>query len=44
MTKIYIVILAAVVSIAGGMKGRLKDIFSRIRYPYLLHQNVDHVS
>jgi hypothetical protein len=43
MVKNYIIILVDAASIAGGIKGRLKDIFSRIRCPYLLHQNVDHV-
>jgi len=44
LKTIHIIILADVVWIAGGIRGRLKDIFSMVRHLCLLNKNVDHVS
>jgi GT2 family glycosyltransferase len=44
LKSIHIIILANVIWIAGGIKGRLMDIFSRVRYHSLSNKNVNHAS
>ncbi|MFA5181589.1 MAG: glycosyltransferase [Syntrophales bacterium] len=44
LKSIHIIVIADAVSIAGGIRGRLKDIFSRVRHHSLFNSNVDYVS